>query len=314
MARVLSTAFCVALLAATAVAFALTEGAKTERSPIYGTNIPHVFSPTCNVNLHHCATDVEDIAFKLRKKQHLRVWIDRGGKPVATIVPGKTFPKGPVELQFTGLANDGVTLLPDGTSYAVISFTSEHRVITLPNKIELDTTPPQVVKFPHPLYTHISPDHDGRNDLFVEPYTLSAPGHAVLLVNGVHQAGFTHGLKLSGKLTWNGKIEGHLARPGSYTLYIAAQDQAGNRSKPFPFAVVTIRYVELGRKTIDVAPHHRFALFVLSDAKDLSWLLDRGRGESRSHTLRLRAPRKPGRYNLYVTAAGHTARATVVVG
>ena len=48
VARVLSTAFCVALLAATAAAFALTEGAKTELSPIYRTHIDKVFSPTCN--------------------------------------------------------------------------------------------------------------------------------------------------------------------------------------------------------------------------------------------------------------------------
>ena len=46
MARVLSTAFLVALLAATAGAFALTQGAKLELSPIYGTRVPtKVFSP-----------------------------------------------------------------------------------------------------------------------------------------------------------------------------------------------------------------------------------------------------------------------------
>ena len=57
MARVLSTAFCVALLAATAGAFALTEGAKTELSPIYGVRIPDkIFSPTCS--LRNCRTQV----------------------------------------------------------------------------------------------------------------------------------------------------------------------------------------------------------------------------------------------------------------
>ena len=58
---------------------------------------------------------------------------------------------------------------------------------------------------------------------------------------------------------------------------------------------------------------HRLALFVLTDARSVSWLLDRGRGVSRSHTLRIRAPRKPGVYTLYVTAAGHTKKASVVV-
>jgi hypothetical protein len=283
------------------MAFALTEGAKTELSPIYGTEIPHVFSPTCNPR--QCKANFALIKFSLRKKQHLRVWMEQNGKQVATIVGGKTFPKGRVKLKFTGIADDGVTILPDGIYYAVISLTSEHRVITLPNKIQLDTTPPQVVGFRKHVYTHISPDGDHRDDVFREPYTLSAPAHGVLLVNG-HQAEFTHRLKLHGTVTWRGR----------YVLYIAAQDEAGNRSKPFPFAVVTIRYVELARTTIHVKPLHRFMLFVLTDAKDVTWLLDRGHGRSRSHTLRLRAPRKPGRYSLYVSASGHTAMATVVVG
>jgi hypothetical protein len=311
VARVLSTAFCVALLAATAVAFALTEGAKTELSPIYGTKIPHVFSPTCDPKI--CRFDVADIDFKLRKKQHLAVWMERGGKRVSTIVAGRTYPRGPVRLQFDGIADDGVTILPDGTYQPVIRLAKEHRTITLPNLIQLDTTPPQAIKFPKRVYTHISPDGDGRNDTFKVVYTLNSPGHGVLIVDG-KQAGFTRSQKVHGSLTWGGRIDGKLVRPGRYVLYIAAQDAAGNRSKPFPFAAVTIRYLALGREKIAVSPRHRFALFVLTDARDVSWLFDRGRGESRKHTLKLRAPKKRGTYSLYVTAAGHTARATVVVG
>jgi hypothetical protein len=312
VARVLSTAFCVALLAATAVAFALTEGAKTELSPIYGTKIPYkVFSPACNTK--HCPRLVAPIEFKLRKRQHLRVWMVRNGKRVSTIVAGRTFPKGPVSLAFTGVADDGVTLLPPGTYQPVIRLTGDHRTITLPNKIELDTTPPEVKRFPKQVYTHISPDGDHRNDVFRVPYVLNGNAHAVLLVN-YRQAVFTRSQKVRGTLTWNGTVGGKKMRPGRYLLLIAAQDAAGNRSKPFPFAVVTIRYLALGRDQIHVRPRGRFALFVLTDAKNVGWLFARGRGESRSHTLRLRAPRKPGRYDLYVTASGHTARATVIVG
>ena len=36
-------------------------------------------------------------------------------------------------------------------------------------------------------------------------------------------------------------------RPGNYMLEAAAEDEAGNRAKPYPFAVVTVRYVALGR-------------------------------------------------------------------
>jgi hypothetical protein len=311
VARVLSTAFCVALLAATAAAFALTEGAKTELSPIYRTHIDKVFSPTCNQR--YCRRNAASIVFWLRKRQHIEVWMERGGNRVATIVPGKTFPKGKVSLEFPGIGPDGVSILPEGSYLPVIHLTNEHRTITLPNPIQLDLTPPRVVRFPHRVYTHISPDGDGRNDSFSVHYALSGPGHGVLFV-GRRQAGFTRGQKQHGTLTWNGRVDGKLQPPGRYVLSIAAQDPAGNRSKPFPFAVVTIRYIALGRSEIRVAPHHRFAVFVLTDAKDVSWLFARGRGTSRSHTLRLRAPRKSGTYKLYVTASGHTAKATVVVG
>jgi hypothetical protein len=312
VARVLSTAFCVALLAATAVAFALTEGAKTELSPIYGTKIPYkVFSPACNPRT--CRTTVAAIEFKLRKRQHLEVWMIRNGKRVSTIVRGKTFPRGQVALSFTGVADNGVTLLPPGTYQPVIRITGDHRTITLPNKIEIDRTPPEVVKFPKRVYTHISPDGDHRDDVFGEPYVLNGPAHAILLVDN-KQAVFTRSQKVRGVLTWNGTVDGKKLRPGRYLLLISAQDAAGNRAKPFPFAVVTIRYLALGRNEISVGPLHRFALFVLTDARNISWLFDRGRGEQRAHTLRLRAPRKPGRYSLYVTAAGHTAKATVTVG
>ncbi len=308
MARVLSTAFCVALLAATAVAFALTEGAKTELSPIYKTSITKVFSPTCN-----CPTAQATIIFYLRKRQRIRVWMIHNGKRVASIVGGKTFPKGKVSLVFPGLGLDGVSILPDGNYQPVIYLTGDHRTITLPNVIQLDTTAPMVTSYSPKGFRHISPDHDGRNDKLLIHYTVNGPAHGVLLVNG-RQAVYTRGKKLHGTMTWNGTIDHVLQPPGKYVLSIAAQDVAGNRSKPVPFVVVQIHYISLGSKSYSAAPLHRFAVFVLTDAKDISWLFDRGRGTQRSHTLRLRAPRKPGTYQLFVTASGHTARATVTVG
>ena len=138
VARMLSTAFCVALLAATAVAFALTEGAKTELSPLYGTKIAKVFSPVCDPSL--CRGSTARIDFKLRERQRLEVWMQRNGKRVATIVLGRTFPKGEVNLAFTGLTRGGV-FLPDGSYKPVVRFVDQHRTITLPNLIQIDTEP-----------------------------------------------------------------------------------------------------------------------------------------------------------------------------
>jgi hypothetical protein len=306
----LSTAFCVALLAATAVAFALTEGAKTELSPLYGTQIGKVFSPVCGPA--HCRRHSAKIDFKLRRREELEVWMLRNGRRVSTVVPGRTFAEGEVRLAFSGLADDGVSILPDGSYQPVIRFVDEHRTITLPNLIALDTNPPEPAKPARLLRAQISPNGDGRNDSIRLPYALSGPGHAVLLVNG-RQAVFTRSQRRRGTLTWNGRLHGTPLGPGWYRLAVAGQDVAGNRSSPVQVASVEIRYLRLGRPVVNVVRRHRLALFVLTDAKTVHWLLDRGRGESRSHTLRIRAPRRPGVYTLYVIAAGHTARASVVV-
>ncbi len=303
MARVASTAFLVALLAATAGAFALTEGAKLEKSPIYQTRITKVFSPTCN-----CKTSEALIDFRLRKREHLTVWVERDGRRVATIVPGRTFAAGPVHLAFAGLNAEGLTL-PDGGYQPVVEL--PHRTFRLPNTIVIDTKPP-IVRTRHRIYTHVSPGvpHHG---VFTIAYRVSEPAHGILYVDG-KQVEFTYKEPLHGVLSWNGKIHGRLARAGNHVLEISAQDLAGNRTKPFPFAVVAVRFVQLGRTRILARPRARFSVLVLTDAPTVSWLFNRSRGQARHGTLTLRAPRKPGVYRIYVQAAGHAAKALVVVG
>jgi hypothetical protein len=306
VARVLSTAFCVALLAATAGAFALTQGAKTELIPIYKTHVDKVFSPNCG-----CTTSVAKIDFRLRKKDRLTVWLDHDGRRVRTLVPGRTYPRGWVRLEFDGIDDSGVTL-PQGDYMPVVHLAREHRTIELPNTIVLDTTP-AAVHVRHRIYTHISPDGDGRNDSFKIRYAVSEPAHGILLVDH-RQVEYTLFQRLKGTLTWNGRIDGGVARPGNHVLEISAQDRAGNRTKPFPFAVVTIRYVALGRTRVLARPGRRFAVLVLADVTRVEWLFHPGRGSARPGTLKLRAPKKRGVYRLYVTAGAHAAKALVVVG
>jgi hypothetical protein len=124
--------------------------------------------------------------------------------------------------------------------------------------------------------------------------------------------------RLQGPLTWNGRIDGHVAAPGPHVLRISAEDEAGNRADPFPFAVVSVRYIALGRDRVLARPGTHFAILVLTDARRADWLFNRARGSIRvgnaGHTtLRLRAPKKRGVYRLYVSANGHAAKALVVV-
>lgn len=296
----LTTAFLVALLAATAAAFALTEGAKLELSPIYSTQVAKVFSPGITPG---------SIDFRLRKTDHVTVWMTHDGERF-TVEPGRTYRPGWVRLDFSGVSPDGRTL-PDGIYIPVVHLGRSHRTITLPNPVQLDTKPP-VIKVPHRVYTHISPDGDHRHDVFRVAYTLDGPARPSLYV-GRQRVELVHSQRLHGELMWNGTLGGRPARPGNYVLSASATDPAGNQAKPFPFAVVTVRYVELGRTRILAAPGTRFAVRVLTDAPVVTWRLNGGRGESRSHTLHFRASRKPGVYRLYVEAAGHAAKALVVV-
>lgn len=306
MGRLLATVFLLLLLTGTVGAFALTQGAKLERSPIYRTQIPlKVFSPDCG-----CATSSAQIRFSLRKADRLTVWMERDGERVATIVPGREYPAGPVDLSFSGVAESGKTL-PDDVYVPVVHMERAHRTIRLPNEIRLDSKAPTIT-VKHPQHAIISPDGDGRRDTFRTPYVLSEPARAILYVND-RRVFLTLRKPLRGQLVWNGKLGGRPARPGVYVLAASARDPAGNRAEPKPFAIVQVRYVALGRKRIVVRPGGKFAIRVSTDAPTVRWLLNGRSGTAPRGTIKLRAPRKQGVYRLYVAAGDHAAKAIVVV-
>jgi len=311
VARVLSTAVVLALLAATAAAFVVTEGAKLEKSPVAGTHVDPVFSPASQIPAKKNA----HVRFRLRTRERLAVWIqDSHGRRVATLLSNRNAPRGSkFDLVWDGFSSSGV-IFPDGVYTPVVKLERSHRTLVLPNSIVLDTKPPVIVvrKTPHAI---ISPDGDGHNDSFREAYRVDQPAHGILSVRG-QRVEFTLGQKLTGVLVWNGKLgkPSTPVRAGTYVLRASAQDRAGNLSEPYVFAIVQVRYVALARQRIVVAPGKRFFLRVSTDAPSVHWQLHGRSGVLRAGTLRLRAPKTAGVYHLYVTAAGHSAVATVVVG
>jgi hypothetical protein len=272
VARVLSTAIVLALLAATAAAFAITEGAKLEHSPILRTKVDPVFSPSSQ------AHPVAHIDFQLRTRERISVWIeDSDGRRVGTLLANRTYRAGSkVELVWDGVASNGI-VQPDGKYLPVVKLARSHRVITLPSPITIDTTPP-VITVRHPLYPILSPDGDHRRDSFTVPYTLNERAHGILRVRG-RQVEFTLGQKEAGELHWNGKLKGRPAHPGRYLLTVAAQDEAGNVSKGFPFAIAQVRYLTLARDRVVVRPGGRFALRVSTDYPTVGWRLHGAHGE-----------------------------------
>jgi hypothetical protein len=309
VARVLSTALVLALLAATALAFVLTERAKLERSPIYATHAPDpVFSP--DGTLHPEA----NLDFRLRRPERIEVWIEsEDGERQRTLLTPRDVRRGAtVRVAWNGIRDDA-TASPDGVYLPVVKLFRSHRTIVLPNPIRLDTKPP-VVTVKRPQHPILSPDGDGHRDRFTTRYRISERGNAILNVGG-HQVAFTRCCKQIGELHWNGKFgDAQIpAKPGQYLMTAQAQDEAGNKSKPFPFAIALVRYIVLGRERVVVRAGGKFALRVSTDAPFVHWTLHGRSGTARRGTLKLRAPKSPGVYKLYVSiSSGHAASATVV--
>jgi hypothetical protein len=312
LARVLSTATVIGLLAASAVAFAITEGAKLTRSPIASTQVTKVFSPRAA----HAADRVARVRFQLKTRERLTVRIENAAsQTVRTLLQSRTEPRGAkVDLQWDGFADNGL-LEPSGTYRPVVKLERSHRTIVLPNPIRMDTTPPRIV-VPKPLQPVLSPDGDGHGDTFRVHYRVNEPAHGLLFVRvGLRQRQVEYTLrqKLSGELVWNGKVKGKAVRPGAYLISVAAKDTAGNVSKPYPFAVATVRYVSLGRKRVVVRPGRRFAIRVSADAPTVHWKLRGRTGDAHPGTLHFTAPVAKGVFFLYVFVGDHAARCAVVV-
>jgi len=313
LARVLSTATVLGLLAASAVAFAITEGAKLTKSPIYATKITNkVFSPKARETEQRTA----QVAFRLRTRERITAWMeDAHGNRVRTLLQPRAEKHGALlDLVWDGLGDDGI-LAPDGVYRPVVKLENSHRTIVLPNPIRVDTVPPHIV-VPKPLAPVISPDGDHHGDVFRVHYRVNEPAHGILYVRvggRQVQVEFTRRQQLSGVLSWNGKIKSVPVRPGAYLLSAAAQDTAGNVSKPYPFANATVRYVALGRSRVTVRPGARFAIRVSADAPLVHWKLRGRSGVARPGTLHFTAPKAKGVYFLYVFVGDHAARTAVVV-
>lgn len=307
MSRYVSAALVAALLVATGLAFAITERLKLTPSPILGTSVPYkFFSPVCE-----CDTDVAIIRFRLRKRDTIDVEIlDRSGVVVRTLARRQPKDRGSVEIIWNGRDESGA-VAPEGVYRPRVRLHKQRRTITLPNPITLDLTRPRFVAAAvRPLV--FSPDGDARNELVKARYRLSERAQVSLIVDGRRQV-LKRGTRERGVVQWFGLIDGVRVEPGRYRVQLGARDLAGNIARWTPPAVVEARSVALGRRLATAVAGGRFAILVVSDARRVEWRLSRARGTAPPGTLRLRAPGKPGRYRLIVTANGNSVSAIVVV-
>ena len=306
MARVLPILLVLGLLGGTAAAFAITEGLKLERSPITRTQVTNrLFSPVCN-----CDKDFSGVDFVLRKGDTLTATvITPEGDGVETIA-NHYFRKGLVRLRWNGRDAAGA-VAPDGPYKLRIHLKKRHQTITLPNTLTIKTSPALIaMKTVSPRV--FSPDRDGRSEYVTVKFSVTGTARPLLYVDGA-RVGRGRLTRTGGSIHWHGGKRGEKYPPGVYRLSLRAEDRAGNISPPTRDVGVVLRYLALGREVVHVRPGARFAVRVASDAKAVRWLLRGKSGEAVPGTLRFRAPKKPGRYKLFVTANGHSRAALVVV-
>ncbi len=304
--RLPQTAIVLALLGATAAAFAVTERLKLEKSPITGTQVDRVFSPVCE-----CARDVSVISFRLRRGGTVTVdMLDSGGESVRTLVRDRQEQAGRVSYTWDG-RDDAGRVVDEGIYRPRVRLRQHGRTIVLPNPIRVDTTAPTISLlrvFPRVF----SPDGDGNADRITAEYEIDEPARAMMLVNGRRRV-LSKFRETEGRLVWFGRIGGEPVRPGEYEIRLRAFDRAGNRSARSRAIPVRVRYVELTRDRVEAMVGRPFGIGVDTDAEVYRWLFDERRGKFRRRVLVLRAPAEPGAYVLYVTVGRWADRAEVVV-
>ena len=294
------------LLGATAFAFVRTQQQKLEPTPIGAVEVDPIFAPGCD-----CDNDTASIRFRLRRADTVTLEIvDAHDERVQTLARRERV--GAVERAWTwdGLGEDG-RLVPDGVYRPRLTLSSAARSYVMQNPVVVDTTPPTVTRF-EVAPRRISPDGDRRLERVTVRYGVDEPARALLYVNG-ELVERTRRRPLEGERVWTGRVAGRALPPGRYALALAGEDAAGNVGPRTPPQVVAIRYVELARPVIRARARTRFGVRVLTDARSVEWRFAGATGRTRPGLLVLRAPRRPGRYTLFVSANGHADRATVVV-
>jgi hypothetical protein len=295
-----------ALLGATAAAFAVTERLKLERSPVTGTRVDPVFSPVCE-----CARSVAVISFVLRGRETLTLDIlDKDRRSIRTIVRKRRELRGRVSFTWDGRDNLE-RIVPEGVYRPRVQLERNGRTIVLPNPMRVDTTAP-VISLVRVFPRGFSPDSDGQRDRVTVSYRIDERARAVMLVNG-RQRVQSKFRRLEGRLVWFGRVNGSIVRPGVYELRLRAVDRAGNRAVRTRAVPVRVRFVELSRERIEVVAGKRFSVRVRTDAEAYRWLFAGRRGAGQRQVLVLRAPEEPGPYTLYVTVGGRAASAAVDV-
>jgi FlgD Ig-like domain len=212
-----------AVLAATAVAFATTERQKLERTPFAVVRVDEVLSPVCR-----CSTNGATIALRFRRTHVLTVEIlDASGRVVRTLAEEETVRNGVFGVRWLG-RDDAGRRVPDG-EYDPRLILDNGRTFDPPNPIRVDSAAPKT------RLLSIEPRRVRQGKRVRFRYRVSEPAHPLLFVDG-RRVIVGNAKALTAQFQWFARL-----RRGRHRLQLAAVDLAGNvgpRTRPF---VVRIR-------------------------------------------------------------------------
>src|SRR5919201_2110543 len=161
-----------AILFATAVAFAETERLKLQPTPIQESYVQPAFSPVCSCGLARAA-----IRIRLHRANTVNVRVeDNAGHTVRLLLDGKRLPRGRSQFEWNG-RDDAGNRLPDGRYFVEVHLRQGDRTFKLPRPTVLDTVAPTVRVLSLRRVLNLG-------ERVRIAYRVSEPAHGVLYVNG----------------------------------------------------------------------------------------------------------------------------------
>ena len=312
LARVLSTAFLVALLAATAAAFALTERREARAEPDLRDDVPPA-GLLAGVQLRHRGRD-DRLPLRKPERAHRLDEARRRARAHARRRAARSR-AGLVPLAVRRHLRRRASRCRTASTGRSSTSRATHRTIELPNAIALDTERRRPSGPAPRLPAHLARRRRAQGRLPRPLPARASRARAILLVDGrqvvrhaVRSAARRAALERQGRRP-------RRARPGNHVLKIAARGRGRQPREAVPVrGRARSATSALGRDRVLAQPRR-----ALRDPRALRRASGRPgastgrRGDPRRPgTLRLKAPRKPGVYRLYVSAGGHAAKALVV--
>jgi flagellar hook assembly protein FlgD len=298
-----------ALIAATAAAFAWTESLKLERLPVVGPRFPESFSPVCV-----CPTETAKLRLRFRVTDTVDADIlDADGEVVRSLGERRVRP-GLVTFEWDGRDDEG-RVVADGPYRLRVDLEDKRRTVVIPDQVLVDTVPPEILSMEIGREA-FSPDGDGLADVVGVNYEADGPAAPLVYVGD--QLALERRLRRGrSHVIWDGTVDGEVLPPGTYRVTLRVRDRAGNISRESERDLVELRYITLSAGVFRVRPGARLTFGVDADAPEWGWRLQRLRGgklrrvvlsgESDRERISPRLRRgqvPPGRYQLQVYLLG----------